>query len=84
MAKDLGVAQPTLSCWESGARTPTIKMIYKIINYLNITGDYMFEDLTKGDRNIQDEIEILISKNKDILTDDDKELIKFIIQNRKG
>lgn len=46
MAEDLGVAQSTLSCWESGIRTPDLDMIVKITNYLNIKDDFITKDLT--------------------------------------
>lgn len=42
-------------------------------------------DLVESCKNNQefDELELLFSKNKDILTEDDKEYIKFIIEKRK-
>lgn len=42
-------------------------------------------DLVEGCKHNQefDELEILFRKHKDILTDDDKEYIKFIIEKRK-
>lgn len=83
MAEDLGVAQSTLSCWESGIRTPDLDMISKISNYLNIHDDFITKDLTVDDNNKFDELDILFSKNKDILTDEDKEYMRFIIEKRK-
>ena len=84
MAEDLGVAQSTLSCWESGIRTPDLDMIVKITNYLNIKEDFITKDLTLEDDNKSfDELELLFNKNKEILTDDDKEYMKFIIEKRK-
>lgn len=40
-------------------------------------------DYSDKNNNDFDELEILFSKNKNILTDDDKEYIKFIIEKRK-
>lgn len=82
MAEDLGVAQSTLSCWENGLRTPDLDMIAKISNYLNIYDDFITKDLTNNDSPVN-EMELLFSKNKDILTDDDKEMIRFVVEKRK-
>lgn len=84
MAEDLGVAQSTLSCWENGLRSPDLDMIAKIAQYLNVYDDFITQDLTnQKDNNSFDELELLFDKNKDVLTDDDKEYIKFIIEKRK-
>lgn len=83
MAEDLGVAQSTLSCWENGLRSPDLDMIAKISKYLNIYEDFITNDLTSNNDTKFDELEILFDKNKDILTEDDKEYIKFIIEKRK-
>lgn len=83
MAEDLGVAQSTLSCWENGLRTPDLDMVAKIANYLNVYDDFISKDLTEDNNNDFDELELLFDKNKDILTDEDKEYMKFIIEKRK-
>lgn len=87
MAEDLGIAQSTLSCWENGLRSPNLDMVAKIKNYLNIHDDFISEDLTTKNSsfssNSNDELELLFKKNKDILTEDDKETIKFLIEKRK-
>ena len=83
MAEDLGVAQSTLSCWENGLRTPDLDMISKISNYLNITDDFITRDLTIESSRPFDELDILFQKHKDILTDEDKEYMRFIIEKRK-
>lgn len=82
MAEDLGVAQSTLSCWENGLRTPDLDMIAKISKYLNLYDDFISKDLTQEHSQF-DELAILFDKHKDILTDDDKDYIKFIIEKRK-
>lgn len=84
MAEDLGVAQSTLSCWENGIRTPDLDMIAKISKYLNIYDDFITKDLSKEINDTDNELEILFNKNKDILTKDDKDYIKFIIEKRKN
>jgi transcriptional regulator with XRE-family HTH domain len=83
MAEDLGIAQSTLSCYENGLRTPDLDMVSKISNYLNITDDFITKDLTIESSKTFDELDILFSKHKDILTDEDKEYMKFIIEKRK-
>ena len=84
MAEDLGIAQSTLSCWENGLRSPDLDMIAKISKYLNVHGDFITEDLTNDvPENKFDEFELLFDKHKDILTDEDKEYIKFIIEKRQ-
>lgn len=82
MANDLGVPQSTLSCWENALRTPDLDMITKIADYLNIHDDFISKDLTLKDNSFS-ELEVLFNKNKDILTEDDKETIKFLIEKRK-
>ena len=83
MAEDLGVAQSTLSCWENGIRTPDLDMSTRIAKYLNIYDDFISKDLTINNSSSFDELELLFSKNKDILTDDDKAYIRFIIEKRR-
>ena len=83
MAEDLGVAQSTLSCWETGLRSPDLDMVAKISKYLNIYDDFITKDLTNKTENNFDELELLFDKNKNILTEDDKQYIKFIIEKRK-
>ncbi len=51
MAEDLGVSQPTLSCWENGSREPNLEMIGRIAKYLNFYADFITKDLTKDDKN---------------------------------
>ncbi len=84
MAEDLGVAQSTLSCWENGLRTPDLDMIAKISKYLNVYDDFISKDLTNIDNdNKYDELDILFSKHKNILSESDKNIIKTIIEERK-
>ncbi len=83
MAEDLGIAQSTLSCWENGLRSPDLDMIAKISKYLDIHEDFITKDLSSGTTDLFDEVELLFDKNKDILSDEDKEYIKFIIEKRK-
>lgn len=80
MAEDLGVAQSTLSCWESGIRTPDLDMIAEIAKYLNIYDDFITKDLTLEDNgNIFNKRQVLFDKTKDLLSDDDWATIEFIM-----
>jgi len=84
MAEDLGVAQSTLSCWENGLRTPDLDTVAKIAKYLNIYDDFITNDLTnEKNPNAFDELDILFSKHKDVLSESDKNIIKSIILERK-
>lgn len=69
--------------WENGKREPNSVDLGKLSNLFNVPVDQLiFTDL-RFNNNQPDETEMLFSKYKDILTDDDKETIKFIIEKRK-
>lgn len=73
-----------VSMWKNGERQITTKDLVAIANFLNYTVDDLInKDLTNDDNRSFDELEVLFSKHKDILTDDDKETIKFLIEKRK-
>lgn len=62
----------------------TVGNAIQISDYFNIPiEDFTGRDLSLNDNNTFDELELLFNKNKDILTDDDKEYMKFIIEKRK-
>ena len=83
VADDLNVPQSTLSCWETGVRTPKIEQIIDITNYFNVGMDIVSKDYACSSNNTFDELDVLFDKHKDILTDSDKALIKTIIEQRK-
>lgn len=71
-----------VSYWESGSREPNSVDLGKLSVLFDIpVDDLLFKDLRK--ENLKDETEVLFSKYKDILTDDDKETIRFLIEKRK-
>jgi transcriptional regulator with XRE-family HTH domain len=78
MAEDLGVAQSTLSCWESGIRTPDLDMIVKITKYLNISEDFITKDLTCSNNDYNELDNLLFSKAK-ALNDDEKQAVLQVI-----
>lgn len=85
LADALRLDRSTISRWENDEMDITVSNAIQISNYFNIP----IEDLTSKDLSISndykkfDELELLFDKNKDILTDDDKEYMKFIINKRR-
>lgn len=73
----------TIGKWENGTRSPIMEDVIKLSDILNVDIKDLIETEFYSENNKFDELEILFSKNKDILTDDDKEYIKFIIEKRK-
>jgi len=86
LAKKLNKDYSTVGKWELGERTPTTLDLFKIADIFNIEARDIFDkDLinAKNNHNPLDELEVLFNKHKDILTEDDKETMKFIIEKRK-
>ena len=85
LADKLKLDRSTISRWENDEMDITISNAIQIANFFNIPlEDFTCKDLKK-ENNIQkyDELEILFDKNKEILTDEDKEYMKFIIEKRR-
>lgn len=74
-----------ISMWKSGERNIMTNDLIAIANFLNYTVDDLInKDLSKKDSKLsKSELDVLFDKHKDILTEDDKETIKFIIEKRK-
>ncbi len=74
-----------VSMWKTGERNIMTNDLLAIANFLNYTVDDLInKDLSKKDTSLsKSELDVLFDKHKDILTDDDKETIKFIIEKRK-
>lgn len=84
LAKKLNVHQSTISRWENGDMGATVDNAFDVASVFNISvADLTGKNLKTQNIKNFDELEILFDKNKDILTDDDKEYIKFIIEKRK-
>lgn len=84
LADKLNLDRSTISRWENNDMDASIENAIQVANVLNISiADLTGKDLTKENNNTFDELEILFNKNKDILTEDDKEMIKFMIEKRK-
>ena len=72
----------TIGKWENGTRSPIMEDLIKLSDVLDVD----VKDLIDNNYNNStqfDELDILFSKYKDILTDEDKEYMKFIIEKRK-
>lgn len=78
---DLKIPYTTFTDWYNGTTYPRIDKIELLANYFNIKKSDLIEDKYKNQN--PDELDILFDKHKDILTNDDKETIKFIIEKRK-
>lgn len=83
LANKLKVNQSTISRWENGDMGVTVDNAYDVADFFNVS----MSDLTGKDMSLEskpfDELEVLFDKNKNILTDEDKETIKFLIEKRK-
>lgn len=83
LAQKLGKDYSTIGKWELGQRNPIMSDIIKLSDIFNVSVQTLIEkDLSTSKQNL-DELDVLFDKHKDILTDDDKEYIRFIIEKRK-
>ena len=84
IADKLKLDRSTISRWENNDMDATVENAIQVANIFNISiADFVGKDLTINNNNSFSELELLFDKNKDILTEDDKEYIKFIIEKRK-
>lgn len=79
LANKIGVDQSTISLWEKGMDL-TVENAIKVAEALEVPiPDFLGRDLTKDNEYTHyDELDILYSKAKQHLSDDDIENIKFI------
>lgn len=78
---DLDIPYTTLSDWLNAKKYPRIDRIEMLALYFNINKSDLIEDKERTQN--FDELDILFQKHKDILTDEDKEYMRFIIEKRK-
>lgn len=80
-ARGVKVGNTTISNWESGFSKPDPDTISVLCEILDVDANFIL-DFYKKNTNF-DETNVLFDKYKDILTDDDKATIKFLIEKRK-
>lgn len=81
LAKKMDKDYSTIGKWELGQRNPIMADIIKIADIFNISvQDLVEKDLRFNQEEKTDELDILYSKTKDILSDEDRELIRFSMQ----
>lgn len=77
------VNQTTITRWENEEISPSLDNVIDIANVLNVSvADLTGRDLSKDESAIFDELELLFLKHKDILTEEDREYMRFIIEKR--
>lgn len=76
----LDIPYTTLSDWLNAKKYPRIDKIEMLANYFNIEKSDLIE---RKNRDAFDELDILFDKNKDILTESDKNIMKAIITERR-
>ena len=83
LGKLMGKDYSTIGKWENGSRSPIMEDLIKLADVLNVDVKELLDKKYDEKENSFDELDILFSKHKDILTDEDKEYMKFIIEKRK-
>ena len=83
LGKMIGKDYSTIGKWENGTRSPIMEDVIRLSDILNIDIKSLINDNYVTDNDSFDELAILFDKNKDILTESDKAVIKTIIEKRK-
>ncbi len=83
LGKMIGKDYSTIGKWENGTRSPIMEDVIRLSDILNIDIKSLINDNYVTDNDSFDELAILFDKNKDILTESDKAVIKTIIEQRK-
>ena len=73
-----------VSQWESDARGIATEDIIKLSDFFNVPMDkFVGKDLRIAENKEYDEFEIYFDKNKNVLKDSDKAIIRVIVEERK-
>lgn len=84
LAELSNVNQTTIARWEKEEVSPSLDNIPALADVLKVSvADLTGKDLTADNFKQEDELDKLFFKNKDILTEEDKVYMKFIIEKRK-
>ena len=87
LAKKTGIDKSQISNYLSGNYKASQKNVSLLAKELNVSEPWLMGydvPINEENKNTSfDELEVLFSANKDILTEDDRETIKFIINKRK-
>lgn len=75
-----GIAKSTLSEYESGKTTPTMNALYKIMNVIGVSADFLFQDDVENHETILTEKESeLIGYSRRLSENNQEKLLKYAI-----
>ena len=78
-----GKTDVAISYWENGSREPNAVDLARLSELFNVPVDeLLLNDLRLKDNSF-DELDVLFKKYKGILTDEDRETMRFLIEKRK-
>ena len=81
LADRLKLDRSTISRWENNEMDATVENAIQVADILQVSIDDMIgRDLTIENNRKLDQLDILYSKTKDILSDDDRATMEFIMQ----
>lgn len=81
IADYLGKTDGAISFWESGSREPSALDLGKLSVLFQVpVSDLLLKDLRF--ENEEDELKELYETNKHLLTDEDKDMIRYVIEKR--
>ena len=82
LANKLEIDRSTISKWETGDIDPTVSNVIAIANLLGVpVSDLVGLDIQQNYYEYDDLTELFM-QNKNLLTEDDKDTIRFIIEKR--
>lgn len=80
LGNKINVDQTTIGRWEDGNREPTVGNVANIADVFNVSiPDLLDKDLSLNNTALSSKLDVLYSKTKDILSDDDRATIEFIM-----
>ena len=81
LADKLNLDRSTISRWENNEMDATVENAIQVANVLNVSiADLLGKDLTINNNITFNQTQILFDKTKDILSDDDRATIEFIMK----